>query len=137
MTGRRRDYLSSHTVEASGCWNYTGTINKGNGYGQTLQTTAHRYFYEALVGLIPVGLQIDHLCRNKSCVNPEHLEPVTPLENQRRRFSLVTHCVRGHELTGENLITRIRGGAVRRACRTCAIASSSAYRSRIRKLIRA
>lgn len=117
MTGRRRDYLASHTLEASGCWNYTGTFNKGNGYGRILQTTSHRYYYEALVGEIPAGLQIDHLCRNIRCVNPDHLEPVTNAENARRRSAVLTHCKYGHEFTPET--TYVRSNRAGRECVTC------------------
>ncbi len=68
------------------------------------QTGAHRWAYEHWVGPIPDGLQIDHLCRNRCCVNPAHLEPVTAQENTRRALAFrvpPTHCKWGHELTGE------------------------------------
>src|SRR5699024_1617461 len=82
---------------------------------------AHRVSYETFAGPIPEGLDLDHLCRNRSCVNPEHLEPVTRSENLRRsplmaRGQDKTHCPHGHEYSPEN--TRItKAGA--RACRTC------------------
>jgi hypothetical protein len=76
-----------------GCWLWTGQANKG-GYGafsvgsrydgNRRGVRAHRWAYEALVGPIPEGLQLDHLCRNPPCVNPAHLEPVTHAENMRR-----------------------------------------------------
>lgn len=78
------DYLRRYVQDENGCWNYTGTINK-RGYGQIRQTTAHRFFWQHLRGPVPDGLHLDHLCYNRRCVNPEHLEPVTNLENQRRR----------------------------------------------------
>ena len=85
------------------CWLWTAAKND-KGYGQFSVGSglvyAHRYAYEALVGPIPEGLVIDHLCRVTLCVNPAHLEPVTNLENQRRGFAarpMPTHCPKGHE----------------------------------------
>lgn len=116
-----------------GCWVWTGTRN-AKGYGllrvkgdrgwRTVR--AHRFAYELLVGPIGEGLQIDHLCFNKACVNPAHLEPVTGAENVRRAFarekngnhySTRTHCKRGHEFTPENT-KLLRSGS--RSCRACA-----------------
>src|ERR1019366_4519713 len=70
----------------TGCWLWTGGLNRG-GYGQFMTppcTVAHRVAYELFVGPIPEGLQLDHLCRVRSCVNPQHLEPVSQQENIRR-----------------------------------------------------
>lgn len=81
----------------------------------------HRLAYEQAHGPIPDGYQIDHLCGNPGCLNPEHLEAVTPQENNRRSNSLSarrsrqTSCYRGHTLTGPNLY--VWGG--RRYCRAC------------------
>ena len=83
---------------------------------------AHRVVYEILVGPIPVGLELDHLCRNRACVNPDHLEPVTTRTNLLRGYSpwacraRQTHCKRGHEFTPENTYGT---GDGRRYCRTC------------------
>lgn len=118
------------SISESGCWEWTAGLN-GCGYGkvwwQSRHYLTHRIAYELLVGTIPDGLQIDHLCRVRHCCNPEHLEPVTSGENQRRspfvlriteyarRRSLATHCKHGHEFTPEN--TRHCRGA--RVCVTC------------------
>lgn len=108
----------------SSCWIWQSGIN-GGGYGTGRPSGCkhgliHRISYEAFVGPIPEGLQIDHLCRVRSCCNPKHLEPVTPRENTlrvvRANRPLHTHCVRGHAFTPEN--TRIERGRWRR-CLTC------------------
>ena len=109
------------------CWWWAGKVNN-NGYGtlpvgrRTLGEAhvviAHRYAYESLIGLIAPGLQLDHLCRNRLCVNPDHLEPVTPGENTRRAASAKkTHCKRGHAFNEAN--TYIVPGTGRRSCHTC------------------
>lgn len=67
----------------SGCWLWLLSVGS-HGYGQSGRTTAHRVSHEAFRGPIPEGYEVDHLCRNKLCVNPDHLEAVPPVENQRR-----------------------------------------------------
>lgn len=78
-------------VEASGCWAWTGTKNQ-NGYGHTAhgplrRNLVHRFVFQLLVGPVPEGLELDHLCRVRHCCNPEHLEPVTHRENVLRAFA--------------------------------------------------
>ena len=83
----------------------------------------HRLMYELLVGAVPEGLVLDHLCRERTCVRPDHLEPVTNRENILRgvspsaRNAVKTHCVHGHEFTQENTYAYTRLG--KRECRTC------------------
>jgi hypothetical protein len=100
------------------CWNWTGR-KQGSGYGaielDRRSLLAHRVAFELTVGPIPEGLTLDHLCMNKLCVNPAHLEPVTASENVKRWARSVTHCPQGHEYTAEN--TRTYRG--RRSCITC------------------
>lgn len=124
----------SQTKLAEGCWEWLGPRNRG-GYGtfgigsrtdgSRRTILAHRFAYESLVGSIPEGLELDHLCRNHSCVNPAHLEPVTDLvqSSSSRRVnweSLKTHCPKGHPYSGVN-----SKGA--RICRICQRESELRY----------
>ncbi|MFJ4107928.1 HNH endonuclease signature motif containing protein [Oerskovia enterophila] len=119
----RDDITSRYRLdEDTGCWHWTGALNRHIGYGYFRQKIAHRLSYELLVGPIPDGYQIDHLCRVRDCINPDHLEAVTPEENNRRSdsWSAVkmrqTECHNGHPLSGDNLKITTRGS---RQCREC------------------
>ncbi len=89
-----------------GCWRWTRGTN-ADGYASFGPVPAHRAVYELLVGPIPPGHELDHLCRVRNCVNPHHLEPVTRSENRRRihrqgPWELRRYCRRGHAVTGRN-----------------------------------
>lgn len=108
------------------CWLWTGAIDtRGYGtYWKPKHARAHRVSYEALIGPIPAGLDLDHLCRVRSCVNPHHLEPVTRKENMDRSpyryaggWGGTLVCVNGHSVTGDNALKRSDSPGMR--CRTC------------------
>jgi hypothetical protein len=111
-------------VTSDGCWLWQLSRFR-NGYGQLSlarptprSRLAHRVVYESLVGFIPPGLELDHLCRVRACVNPEHLEPVTSSVNKVRARALITHCPHGHPYDESNTI-RLPHNPSKRECRAC------------------
>lgn len=131
MTMPTLERLERHIVrEPEGCWIWTAATRTGYGVthvgsrtdGSRRYVMVHRLLYEHLVGPIPEGLDLDHLCRVRACVNPAHLEPVTRQENLLRGVGLTaqkaaqTHCVNGHPFDEAN--THIRSNGTR-SCRVC------------------
>lgn len=146
MTTARKNRWSASTFEERfwlrvalipdllSCWIWTGYVNNW-GYGLYGGTGAHRIAYELTNGPIPHGLEIDHLCRNKMCVRPSHLEVVTHQENQRRgiKGALTTHCPQGHPYNEKNTHYEIDARGYRhRKCRRC-VSLKSVIRRRGRK----
>lgn len=118
------DQLSDKILVGDDCWEWTGCIMAKTGYGQLrvdgAGRLAHRVMYEFMVGPIPEGFQVDHLCSNRSCVRPAHLEAVTQYENLRRSQvwkvnAEKTHCPHGHPYDEANTYTW-HGS---RSCKTC------------------
>ena len=133
---RRRGRGAGFTVKKQ-CWLWTGAKSP-SGYGcvtrwvegRNVTTQAHRRAWELVNGSIPSGFEVDHLCRTRACVNPEHLELVSHQDNVARgrpaigkatRNGRKTVCSRGHQLSGANLAVHIdrHTGHRRRICRTC------------------
>lgn len=128
---------SPYATARGPCWKWTGAVSS-QGYGvleiSGQQKLAHRVSLQ--IHGVELGQETDHLCRNRLCVNPEHLEPVTRRENTARGRGKASSairnntCKRGHPLSGDNL--SIRGGKYRR-CRTCARIWAEDYRNRKRE----
>lgn len=128
-------FMSKVVKQPNGCWQWIGA-RKGGGqaYGAFRLSRrlayAHRVAHELFVGPIPDGLQLDHLCRNTLCVNPDHLEVVTSRVNTLRgdsplaEYARRTHCAQGHRFTPENTFRRRDGG---RGCLACRRAHRRAY----------
>lgn len=120
----------ARTGNACECWEWTASKDR-HGYGQFMLKDkdlwrAHRVSYILTHGEIPAGLDLDHVCRNRSCVNPAHLEPVTRSENLRRgdhRWRDAKTCIRGHEFI-------VRPGAKQRICLECEREASRRKRAR-------
>lgn len=107
--------VSNYRPDLGNCWVWIGYVDKQTGYAKYKKTgrsrSSHQVAYEYLIGPVPEGLQLDHLCRVRHCVNPAHLEPVTGKINTLRGTSFSaknaakTHCKNGHPLSGNNLCT--------------------------------
>ena len=118
-------FFAKVTESDSGCWQWIGATNtKGYGHiragGNMPVMSAHRWSWEFFNGPIPTGLEVDHLCFNRSCVNPDHLDVVTRYVNVHRgrinQNDGSTSCKWGHEFSSANTGTDVRGNRVCRAC---------------------
>lgn len=139
LTTEERFWQYVNKDAPQGCWEWTGGLSHGYGNfmarhedGTYAQVQAHRFAYRLLVGPVPDGLVMDHLCRNKLCVRPLHLDPVTQRVNVQRGDAAVAHaaCGRGHPFDAEN--TYIAPNGIR-ACKTCRRAALARYREKKRK----
>lgn len=127
--------ILARTVRVDDCQIWQGAV-QSSGYGSVnggegKSLLAHRVVFTEMVGPIEEDLTVDHLCANKLCMNVFHMELVTRSENSRRKNERQTHCVKGHELAGDNLrFSRKSDGHTRRVCMTCHRAHTAAYRAR-------
>lgn len=129
-----KERIENKILKTDKCWLWQGEIRK-NGYGSIRinkkNYTIHRVYYELNKGQIPTGLTIDHLCRIKNCINPDHLEPVTLIENLKRGYGIgvqnsnKTYCPKGHEYNGVD-----KNG--HRLCLTCRNVRNKIYQERNR-----
>ena len=130
---RYADDFWAHVKKTDSCWLWLGSANE-LGYGQVFLGyklhRAHRVAYEMVVGPIPKGMTLDHLCRTRACVKPDHLEPISQRDNVLRGQGITaqkarqTHCKRGHPFDLFNTYWNRRGG---RICRICSNAHSLRY----------
>lgn len=121
------DRFFSHVDPTGSCWQWTGALHDGYGnftydasHRGTRRMRAHRWLWKQLVDAeLPDEIDLDHLCRNRGCVNPDHLEPVTRRVNLSRGIGTTDRltCINGHDFTPENTYTYKASG--HRQCRTC------------------
>ncbi len=128
----------SHVDTGAGCWIWRGQTTNGYGRFSVGQRNfyAHRFSFEFFNGPIPDGYEVDHLCMERRCVRPFHLEAVTAHENNMRSDSRAAqnarrkHCLHGHPLSGDNLSIVVSAGVRRRRCRECARTRTREWKER-------
>ena len=129
-------------VADNGCWIYTGYLDR-EGYGRIAMNAwetggkaiyrgTHAWVWESINGPIPSGLEPDHLCREKTCCNPDHLEIVTHQVNAQRRSAQITHCPQDHPYDEANTYVDPTG---RRHCRTCSYQAKKRHRARVGRTV--
>lgn len=130
-------------IQITGCWMWMGAMSVA-GYGRIrwrgVWRAAHRVFYEMYKGPIPEGMQVDHVCKLPACVNPDHLDACSPVENNLRssspsaRNAKKTACLRGHAFDAANTIITMShvGNRIHRACRECRRNNDRARRAKRR-----
>lgn len=124
QVGKIPSLFVGYVIDGNGCWQWVGSIHH-SGYGQWFGSSAHRHVYEMHKGQVPAGLELDHLCRNRACVNPGHLEPVTHKVNAHRgRSGPKSYCKYGHSMADAYIC---KNG---RACRQCSLAKYALFRRR-------
>jgi hypothetical protein len=138
-----RELFAKVDVVPGGCWTWTGGLQEGYGICKALRPggsrLVYKQVYEMLVKTVPEDLQLDHLCRNRACCNPAHLDPVPQKVNILRgegacaQHARKTHCKRGHEFTPENTGKASNNG---RYCIICSRAAAKRQRARNHKGIR-
>lgn len=133
MTVKRRPFVDADPddafwarvrLNANGCWEWVGVVSRGYGFfhRKGIRRVAHRWLYQRIIRTLADEETLDHLCRNRRCVNPDHLEPVSSVENVMRgespwaKRARQTHCHRGHEFTFANTYISSRGTRICRAC---------------------
>lgn len=128
------EYLRARCEDnEKGCWLWQGALAHGYGIvgrNQTGSTNVHKVIYILTHGLVPDGMELDHLCRNRACCNPEHLEPVTHLENMARgvsRCEKLTECLQGHPFVEGSYYATKNG---KRVCKQCQSVRHREYRER-------
>lgn len=120
--------VPEHRPDLGPCWPWKGQLTKGHGWLPWVAKYrgAHRFGYELANGPVPQGFELDHLCRNRACQNPGHMEPVTSRENTLRgegitaRHARATHCKNGHPKIPANIVIRVSRGYRYKRCKICA-----------------
>lgn len=146
ISAEQRFWQKVALPDENGCWLWTASkCRDGYGFfsmrvnGKHKNVGAHRFSYETTRGKIPPGMTIDHLCRVTSCVNPRHLEVVTQRDNGLRgnsesaKNAKKTHCPKGHEYAGSNLVYEMNRGRRIRKCRECLYEQRMRYQANKRR----